>query len=160
MKKSTEMQRLIHMYREETGEQSIKMQDVAAYAVRKGWPLPTPKSPLERLAEQFAGAAREEYRRDEVTGRPYRANLAVVVNQGKPGEQFTLWTDIDEAPKPIAQKAFVQRREQMVGDAVQLSFDVEHWNRVNPREQPITMEMDFGPDVEWRKNGGEEEEAA
>lgn len=104
-----------------------------------------PKSALDRLAEQFSAAAREEVRRDTVTGRPYRANLAVTTWQGS--EQFTLWTDMDEAPRPIAQKSFVQRREQMVGDAVQLSFDVEHWNRVHAGEEPIVMPMDFTDDV-------------
>lgn len=160
MKKSTEMQRLVQLYREETGEQSVNMHDVAKFALGKGWPMPKPKSAYDLLAEQFAKAAREEYRRDEVTGRPYRANLAVVVNLGKPGEQYTLWTDIDAAPKAVAKKSFQQRREQMVGDAVHLSDDVDHWNRVNPVEEPITLELDFGPDVEWRRNAPGEEEAA
>ena len=160
MKRSTEMQRLIYMYREQTGENSVTMQDVAKFAVGKGWPLPKPKSAIELLSEQFAQAAREDYRKDEVTGRPYRANLAVVINQGKPGEQYTLWTDIDAAPKPIAKKAFQQRREQMVGDAVHLSDDVDHWNRVNPNEEPITTELDFGPDVEWRRNAPDQDEEA
>lgn len=160
MKKSTEMQRLIQLYREETGEQSVNMHDVAKFAMGKGWPMPKPKSPTDLLAEQFSKAAREEYRKDEVTGRPYRANLAVVENQGKLGDQYTLWTDIDAAPKAIVKKSVQQRREQMVGDAVHLADDVDHWNRVNPQEAPITLELDFGPDVEWRRNAPEDEEKA
>jgi hypothetical protein len=160
VKKSTEMQRLIQLYREETGEQSVNMHDVAEFAMGKGWPMPKPKSPTDLLAEQFSKAAREEYRRDEVTGRPYRANLAVVENQGKLGEQYTLWTDIDAAPKAVVKKSVQQRREQMVGDAVHLADDVDHWNRVNPNESPITLELDFGPDVEWRRNAPDEEEKA
>src|SRR5258708_21934264 len=132
MTKKQEMQALIRHYRDKTGQQSVNMHDVARYAASLGWELPKPKSAEDRLAEQFSGAAREEVRKDSATGRPYRANLAVTVHQS--GEQFTLWTDIDEAPRHIAQKAFVQRREQMVGDAVQLSFDVEHWNRINPAD--------------------------
>jgi len=151
------MQALIRMYREKTGKQSVDMHDVANFAVSKGWPLPKPKNPLDRLAEQFSLAAREEIRKDPETGRPYRANLAVTTWQGK--EQLTLWTDIDEAPRPIALKSFVQRREQMVGDAVQLTFDVMHWNSVNSSDEPITMPMDFTDDVTWRMNtpseGGE-----
>ncbi len=49
-------------------------------------------------------------------------------------------------------KASVTRREQMIGDGLQLTFDVEHWNRVNPNEEPIQMLMDFTPDIEWRRN--------
>jgi hypothetical protein len=157
--KRQEMQYLIRLYREQTGQQSVDMHDVAKFAANKGWPLPQPKSALDRLAEQFSTAAREEIRKDEVTGRPYRANLAVTTWQGK--QQMTLWTDIDEAPRHIAQKAFVQRREQMVGDGVQLTFDVMHWNRINSTEDPIEMPMDFTDDVAWRINApGENEKAA
>lgn len=158
-KKSQEMQSIMKRYKEATGQASVDMHDVAKYAVSMGWPLPKPKTALERLAEQFSGAAREEIRRDEVTGKPYRANLAVTTWQGS--QQITLWTDIDVAPRNIAHRSFQQRREQMVGDAVQLTFDVLHWNRVNEAEEPIGMEMDFNDDVQWRINGpGNDEKAA
>lgn len=98
-------------------------------------------------------------RRDVVTGRPYRANLAVTIHQGQ-GQQMTFWTDIDEAPRPVAQKAFVQRREQMIGDGLQLTFDVLHWNRVNPGDSQINMPMDFTDDIEWRINAPDVDKAA
>ena len=151
MTKNQEMQRIIKAFREATGDQSVNMHDVARYAAGRGWPLPKPKTALERLAEQFSGAAREEIRRDEITGRPYRANLAVTTWNG-PGDQLTLWTDIDEAPRHVAHKSLIQRREQMVGDACSLAFDAEHWNRINPNDEPITLPLDFTDDVEWRKN--------
>ena len=77
-------------------------------------------------------------------------------------------TDIDAAPRKIAHKSFQQRREQMVGDAVQLTFDVMHWNRVNetetpidmPIDMPMDMPMDFTDDVEWRINAPDENEKA
>lgn len=151
--KRQEMQHIIRHFREKTGDASVNMHEVAKFAVSMGWPLPVPKSPLDRLAEQFSSAAREEIRHDEVTGRPYRANLAYTTYAG--GEQLTLWTDIDEAPRPIAQKAFVQRREQMVGDAVQLTLDVDRWNRVHSEDEPIVMPLDFQYDVDWRLNSEE-----
>lgn len=159
MTKKQEMQRLIRMYREQSGQLSVDMHDVARFAASKGWPLPKPKTALDYLAEQFSGAAREEIRRDEITGRPYRANLAVREWSGK--DQLTLWTDIDDAPRHVAHKNFIQRREQMVGDAVSISFDVEHWNRVNPKEEPIQIPLDLTLDVDWRRNApGEDEQAA
>jgi hypothetical protein len=157
--KRQEMQFLMKRYREETGNHSIDMKELAKFAVAKGWPLPAPKNPLDRLAEQFSTAAREEMRRDVVTGRPYRANLAVTIHQGQ-GQQMTFWTDIDEAPRPVAQKAFVQRREQMIGDGLQLTFDVLHWNRVNPGDSQINMPMDFTDDIEWRINAPDVDKAA
>jgi hypothetical protein len=45
----------------------------------------------------------------------------------------------------------------MVGEAVQLTLDIDHWNRVNASEDPITMPMDMGPDVDWRLNAPPEE---
>lgn len=154
--KAQQMQSIIKRYREETGKDSVDMHDVAKYAASIGWPLPAPKTALERLAEQFSSAAREEIRRDEVTGRPYRANLAVITWQEN--HQYTLWTDIDMAPRHIAHRSFQQRREQMVGDAVQLTFDMMHWNRVNQHEEPIVMPMDFTDDVEWRINAPDGEQ--
>ena len=37
-----EMQDIIRMYREKTGEGSVIMKDVAEYAIKQGWPLPKP----------------------------------------------------------------------------------------------------------------------
>ncbi|MBT9614219.1 MAG: hypothetical protein IV108_13230 [Burkholderiales bacterium] len=153
--KAQQMQSIIKRYREETGKASVNMHEVAEYAANMGWPLPAPKTALDRLAEQFSSAAREEIRRDDVTGRPYRANLAVTTWQGS--QQLTLWTDIDVAPRHIAHKSFQQRREQMVGDAVQLTFDVMHWNKINEVEEPIEMPMDFTDDVQWRINAPNDE---
>ncbi|MDM0046931.1 hypothetical protein QTH91_20740 [Variovorax dokdonensis] len=157
-KKSQEMQIIIKRYKDESGKASVDMHDVAKYAVSMGWPLPKPKTAIERLAEQFSVAAREEIRRDPVTGKPYRGNLAVTTWQGN--QQTTLWHDIDDAPRHIAHRSFQQRREQMVGDAVQLTFDVMHWNRINEGQEPIVMEMDFNDDVNWRLNAPDDNEKA
>ena len=45
----------------------------------------------------------------------------------------------------------VNRREQMVSDGLNLTFDVDHWNSVNPTEVPIELPMDFTLDIEIRK---------
>ena len=57
------------------------------------------------------------------------------------------------------QKSMVMRREQIVGDALQLSFDADHWNSIHPEEEQILMPLDFTDDVEWRKNSPEENAA-
>ncbi len=154
--KRQEMQRIMRRYRDETGNAEVIMRDVAKYAAQRGWPLPPPVDPLDVLAKQFSQAAREEIRHDKKTGRPYRANHAISTKQGD--EQLTLWIDID-APTTTRKRMLIsagQRREQMVGDAVQLTFDLDHWNESHPAEEPIKIQLDFGPDVEWRKNGPEE----
>ncbi len=156
MTKHQQKQALIRLYKEQTGKKEIEMADVAAFAAEMGWILPQPQSPLELLAKEFAQAAREETRNDGKTGKPYRVNHAVLQN----GKQGTFWIDIDEAPRKHIHKSLVQRREQMVGDGLQLSLDQDHWNRVNPSEEPIDLPLDLTPDVEWRKNVSEEDEKA
>jgi hypothetical protein len=153
--KNQRLQNIIRLYRDTTGNDSVDMHDVAKFAAERGFQLPKPKSALDRLAEQFSAAAREEVRRDPVTGRPYRANLAVV--QWINGSQMTLWHDIDVAPRKVAHRAFVQRREQMVGDAVQLTLDVDHWNSVHSDEEAIVMPLDFSDDVQWRLNAPDQD---
>jgi hypothetical protein len=152
--KKERLLRLFHHYREQTGAQSVDMHDVAAFAQKMGYKMPVPKTPIELLAAQLSDAARVETRIDSKTGRPYRANLAVTTPQG------VLWTDIDEAPRHVAHKSFTQRREQMVGEAVQLTLDIDHWNSVNPADMPIDMPMDFAPDIEWKFNAPPDEDAA
>lgn len=158
--KNQEMQKLIRWYKDETGEREVDMKKVAQFAVLRGWPMPAPVDPIDRLAKDFSAAAREETRNDPKTGRPYRVNHVYTVTRGE--EQLHLWVDIDEAPRAPMFSSLQMRREQMVGDAVQLTFDADHWNSIHPEEEPIHIELDFAPDVEWRKNtpGDEDERVA
>jgi len=153
MTKQKMMQLLIKEYKEKTGTTEVGMKEVAIYALKVGWKLPTPKNPLDRLASEFSQAARDEIRHDQYTGKPYRANHAIPVNYGMQGH---LWIDIDEAPRPSILKSLINRREQMVGDGLQLTLDADHWNNIHPEEAPIQIPLDFTDDVEWRKNAPDE----
>lgn len=145
--KHVEMQRIIRLYKSETGETDVDMHKVADYAVQKGWPLPTPANPFERLAADFTQAAREETKVDKESGQPYRVNHAYMIGQ------TTLWIDIDEAKREPMHKSLINRREQMVGDGLQLTLDVDHWNSIHPDEESIKIPLDFTDDVQWRKMG-------
>jgi len=151
------MQKFARYYRESVGK-DVTMHEVALAAQKAGWKMPVPKDPVDILAKEFSRAAREEIRHDEVTGEPYRANIAYTQGQGS--EQLTFWGDIDKAPRKNMVKNVALRREQMVGDGLQLTFDAKHWNRVNPDEEPIYVELDFTDDVQWRMNAPKEEEEA
>jgi hypothetical protein len=152
--KHKEMQFIIRQWKEATGNIEIDMHKVAEFAHQKGWPLPPPLTGIDRLAKEFSQAAREETRQDGKTGKPYRVYHAFPPdgNQG----QGMLWIDIDEASRKIMLKSAVMRREQMIGDAVQLTLDLEHWNNVNPKEEPIMLSNDLTNDVQWRMNGPDE----
>lgn len=156
--KFQKMQLLYHLYKEKTGKMEVDMREVAKFAIANGWKLPAPTSPLDRLAKEFSQAAREEIRHDKNTGKPYRANHAISVKQGK--TQLHLWIDIDEAPRNSIHKSLMARREQMVGDGLQLTLDADHWNNIHPEDKPIIIPMDFTNDVLWRKNAPDEEEEA
>lgn len=155
------MQRLIRRYKDETGITDIDMKEVAKFAIKCGWPMPIPKSPIDMLAKQFTNAARQETRHDPQTGRPYRANHSLPYKQGN--ETLHLWVDIDDVTttRKKMQKSLTLRREQMVGDGLQLTYDADHWNATHLDEDPIQLEMDLSFDIALRKNsdGGEVEAA-
>lgn len=144
-------QRILREYKAAHGPGPVTAQAVAEWAVKHGLEkLPDPVDPLTRLAEDYSKAFREEHRRDPTTGRTYRANHAVTVSSG--GKQYTIWGDIDEQPRPFMQKAFTQRREQIVGDCLQLTLDCDHFNSTHPDEEPIQIPLDFSDDVAERKS--------
>lgn len=149
MSKNAEIQKLIRYYKRETGIKEVDMREFARWAVARNYPLPQPIDPIDRLAKDFAAAAREETRTDPETGQAYRVNHMYVVTRGD--EQLHLWVDIDEAPRGPMHASLTMRREQVVGDITQLTFDAEHWSRVNPDQDAIEIEKDFGLDVELRR---------
>ncbi len=151
-----EMQKIIRRFKDETGQREVDLHEVARWAVAHGWPLPRPIDPFDRLSQDFARAAREEIRYDSNTSKPYRANHAYPISQG--GRQLMLWIDIDEAPRTPMLKSLVLRREQMVGDGLQLTLDADHWNSIHPGEEAIALPLDLTDDVEWRKNAPDEDE--
>lgn len=154
------MQRIISEYRRETGIKDADMREVARYAVRKrGMKLPVPQDPYDLLAKDFSAAAREEIRYDESTKRPYRVNHCFTITEN--GKQMHLWLDIDDdAPRFKMVLAKNKRREQMIGDGVQLTLDLEHWNRINPNEEPLVADMDLTDEIEWRKHADDEDRKA
>ena len=158
MSNRAEMQRLIRAYRDETGESEVNMHKVAPWLAGKGWPLPTPPDPYDMLAKQLSDAARVEIKYDDTTGAPYRVNHSITTRHGD--TQLHLWIDIDEAERGPMLKSLVSRREQMVSDGLQLSFDMDHWNAMNPTKEPIDIPMDLSLDIEWRKNSRNYEEDA
>jgi hypothetical protein len=141
------MQRMIRWCREETKVTDVTMHEVAMFALRKGWKMPKPKSPVDILAKEFAAAAREETRIDKQTRRPYRANHCFHTEQG------SFWFDIDDKPPRYKMiKALNSRREQSVGDLLQMTLDADHWTVICPEQEPIKVDLDFTDEIEWRKN--------
>jgi hypothetical protein len=160
MSSRQEKQRFIRYWKEQTGETEVDMHKVAEFAAQKGWKLPIPPSPIDLLAKQFTDAAREETEYDEETGKPYRVYHAVPVKTPQGQLSLFVYVDINEAKRSVMLKSVVNRREQMISDGLQLTFDMEHWNRINPAEEPIALPMDLTLDIEWRRNTPDDEDDA
>ena len=148
-----QMQAYFHQYEKEHPGATPQTTDVAAWMIREGKWEPRTSDLISRCAEDLAEALRQEYRTDR-RGRRYRANHAVRSRQG------TLWADIDVAPRPHMEKAFAQRRKQIVGDCVQLKTDVDVYNDKRSENEPIPLVLDFTDDVAEAQAFGSELEAA
>lgn len=160
MSKIAERERFIRYWMDQTGETEIDLRKVAEFAIKMGWQPPPPVDEIDRLAKLFKDAARQSIRHDRKTGRPYRSYHAVP-KQVAPGQLSFFYIDIDEpSTKPENfRKSAVMRREQMVDDGLQLSFDIEHWNSLRPEQDHVFLPFDLQPDIEWRRaamDGGSE----
>lgn len=150
MTKNKEIQNVIHYYQDMTGKNEYEMEDVVRFAVSNlGWRLPAPEDPIKRLAKSFSQAAREEIKYDPKTGNPYRVNHHITVKQGE--QNLSLWFNIEKATRKKMVMSLIGRREQMVADGLQLAYDQDYWNSINPDEKPIQTVFDFTQDIEERK---------
>lgn len=143
-----QLQKVWHSYEAEHGSVPSTSREAVAWGVSKGLIDPPEVDPLAKLAEDMSKALREEYATDK-HGRRYRVNHAVRVSKG--GVQYTFWAMMKDAPRDHMRKAFVQRREQIVGDCVQLSTDVDAYNGFNEDQPPIQIPFDFREDIEERR---------
>lgn len=139
-----QMQEIFKRYQAEVAAEPVDLREVAAWAISEKLWHPRPADIHARFAEDMATALREEYRTDKA-GRRYRAKHAVRGEHD--GRQYSLWDDIDTAPRSHMEKAFAQRRRQIVNDGHQLRLDVDHFNSVNPEEKQIQLILDLTDDV-------------
>ena len=152
-----ELQKFWHLYRQAGHSDSPTAKDVALWAYEQGLWKPRVSDVVDVLAEDLARAWREEYDTDS-KGRRYRKKHPIRIS--KDGKQLYLWEDMDTAPREHMQMAFAQRRQQIVGDCVQLRVDVDAYNDKNSTEQPMQLVLDFEDDVAEHFLGGDEEKAA
>jgi len=162
MSKVADRQKFIRYWMDTTGETEIDMAAVAKMAIKMGWKAPPPVTEEDRLAQQFKEAARQDIRHDRKTGRPYRGYHAVPKHDAT-GQLYFSYIDIDEPKtKPDSfRKACVMRREQSVGDVVQLRLDQLHWNDTRTEDQQVELlpaDMEF--DVELKLAGMDTEDDA
>jgi len=147
--KTERLQQIWHKYDTDREHKPSSAREAVAWAVAEGI-LELPEiDPYDVLAGQMSQALRDEYGTDS-QGRRYRVNHAVRVT--KAGVQYTFWAAMGFAPHEHMEKAFTQRREQIVGDNVQLKIDVDVYNDMNAgKRPPIQMVLDYTEDVAERE---------
>jgi len=139
-----QLQEFYKQYCTETGRSgAVDPHDVAGWAIKKKLWQPRPKDLTSKLADEIAQAWREEYRVDP-HGRRYRAKHAV---RGMGPEQHTLWADMVTAARSHMERAFAQRRHQIVGDCLQLKTDVDVFNDKRVGGEPLNFVLDFTDDI-------------
>jgi hypothetical protein len=146
--KNERLQAAWHNYEATREYKPSSAREAVEWAVAKGL-LELPEiDPYDVLAGQMANALREEIQTDS-KGRRFRVNHAVRVTKG--GVQYTFWAVMNYAPHEHMEKAFTQRREQIIGDCVQLKTDVEVYNDMNRgKRAAVQLVLDFTDDVAER----------
>jgi hypothetical protein len=147
--KSEKLQQAWHRYDNDHKHRPTSARQAVEWAVAEGL-VELPEIDLyDVLAGEMAQALRAEIQTDD-EGRRYRVNHAVRVTKG--GVQSTFWGVLGFAPHSHMEKAFGQRREQIIGDCLQLKTDVAVYNDMNRGKQPeIQLVLDFTEDVAERQ---------
>ncbi len=149
MTRAERLQRIWHQFDGDREHQPSSAREAIEWAVDKGLISLPQADPLNVLAAQMSKALRDEYAED-ANGRRYRVNHAVRVSRG--GVQQTFWGVMGFASHDHMERAFTQRREQIVGDNLQLKTDVDVYNDQARGTRPeIKLILDYTDDVAERQ---------
>ena len=157
---SEQMQRLVEEYRADGQPWPAPARDIALWMIRTNRWDRGDKTLVDLCARDISTAMRQEFHTDP-QGRRVRTKHSANIPSGKaPNGQLALWDDMRTAPRAFMERAFKQRRHQIVGDCVQLSTDVDSYNDNSSSDDPIPMLFDFQDDVAESKFSGEINEGA
>ena len=147
--KTEQLQQIWHNYDAHKEHRPTSAREAVEWAVDAGLLELPDIDPYDVLAGQMSTALRDEYQTDD-RGRRYRVNHAVRVTKG--GVQYTFWAMMGFAPHDHMERAFTQRREQIIGDNLQLKTDVDVYNDMNKGKRPeIQLVLDYTDDIKERE---------
>lgn len=144
---SNQVKDYVERYKVQTGNEGLlDPHEVAAWALHNGLHKPNVRTIIDAIAADIAQVFREEYRTDK-HGRRYRAKHAATHKKGN--KTLSLWADLDDPNVPHGHfvRSFAQRRQQIVGDCLQLKTDVDVYNDKRDLAEPIQVPLDFTLDV-------------
>ena len=143
--KSEQLQDIVRDYQKAGEKWPATMREVAAWAIASNRWAPQPAAVVNQCAEQLSRALRDEWVTD-AQGRHVRTKHAATYTDGK--EQYVLWDDIRTASVGHMQRAFQQRRHQILGDCKQLKTDVDSFNDNRNPQTAIQIVFDFTADLQ------------
>jgi hypothetical protein len=145
MTKNEQLQAIVAQYQDAGLKWPATMREVAEWAIKTEKWVPHPSAIVSQCAEELSSAMRDEYVLDR-QGRKIRTKHAAKFQDGH--EQFVLWDDIRTASHKHMERAFQQRRKQILGDCKQLKNDVDSYNENRLPNNPIQVVFDFTIDLE------------
>ncbi len=146
MSYTKELQAAANEYFREHPGSECTAREIAHWAILTGRLKPHGNAAERQLANDLSRAMREEHRTDP-QGRSVRAKHVARVK--RKGKQLNLWADSQTAPPAHMKIAFQQRRQQIVGDCLQLKVDVDSYNdnRDTSAGQLMLIGFDFRNDL-------------
>ena len=117
MTKNEQLQAIAKEYQSAGQKWPASTREIAEWAIKTERWVPHPSAIVNQCAEELSRAMREEYVRDS-QGRKIRTKHAATYQNGT--EQLVLWDDIRTASHKHMERAFQQRRQQILGDCKQL----------------------------------------
>lgn len=154
------MQKLVEEYREAGEPWPATRMQMARWMIRKNKWDRGEESLVKLCARDIAEALREEFITDPQGRRVRVKHAAKFPAPGTEDGQTTLWDDIRTAARPFMERAFKGRRDQIVGDCVQLNTDVKSYNENKSSNNPIPVLFDFRDDVAESEESGKLKDVA
>lgn len=142
-----QMQKLVEEYRDAGNPWPAKSRDMASWLIRNNKWNRGESTIIDLCARDISRAMREEYHTDPQGRRVRTKHAAKFPAPGTEEGQMTLWHDIRNAPRKFMECSFANRRNQIVGDCVQLNTDVKSYNENVSKDDPIPMLFDMTDDV-------------
>ena len=139
---------IVELYLQDGGTEPIDLDAQRAFAINNGHWHKHGSKLLQLCKRDNSRAFREQYHTDP-QGRAVRTYHAATSRHGDSQQVF--WADMRTAPLEHMEAAFLQRREQIVGDCSQLKRDVDSFNDNNIYGAKYQLTLDFGPDVDERE---------
>ena len=143
------LQELVAKYRKAGNPWPAQSIEIAQWAYEKGLWKPYQADIMRLLARDLSQSMRTEYFIDgqgRKVRRKYPVRKKVRDEWGVPRQTF-LWADANDATREHMEMHFQQRRQQRVGEIIQLKTDLDSYNENRNPGPAIQLSWDFTEDI-------------